>query len=602
MTTSEGAAAGEVTIRNLTARRIEIAAKGAPGSGLIIPPFGERVLAAGELPLYDCDEWEAHRLVRVQERGAEERESRSRLAVFACVSGYSVLAALALGAWWVVDGNRPNGIAAAAALLVALFFAYRTGWHTDAWRSMGRSFNIFLGLLLAFGAPALAILHMRDLAILHMRDEVRHELEGLPELDLALVLLWLFVGMASVLPAALFLFFHRQKVPTLRNNFLCDVVRLDPNVQTTEDAETTYDALIRDVYGSGTGGASPGRRLPMLAATGVISGLWIWTLVPGLDDADDVRELLLPEADVVTFAFLGAYVFAVNLLFRRYARADLGPKVYTHIIVRIFAAVVSTWALSYAPFARDPEGRPRAMMLLLAFFVGIVPETATAVIQDLLQQWKAVGKAVPSIGEDHPLSRLDGMTLYDRSHLLEVGIENIESLAHHNIVDIMLWTRIPTARLVDFVDQAILYLHLRGPTIATSTDGDSDGARRLLARHGIRTATDLERTYALAAARSAEEGERLLALLDSPDLAVHRLRIVLDAMGDDEWMINVRNWREQSAVGEPVRSVAEFVALAARGSAPAERPARPAAASEKTAVAAPPPTVRHLERVEGQAE
>ncbi|HEX2023939.1 MAG TPA: hypothetical protein VHF00_04500 [Acidimicrobiales bacterium] len=592
MTTSDTvvADADEVTIRNLTARRIEIAEKDAPRSGFIIPPFGERVLAAADLPRYGVDEWREHRLVRIEPRGASQQEGRSRVTVFSYISGYSLLASLALAAWWVVDRNRPNGIAAVLGLVVTAFFAYRTDWHADAWRNICRSFNIFLGLLLAFGAPGVAILHMRD--------QVRPELEGSPELDLALVLLWLFVAMASVLPAALFLFFHRQKVPTLRNNFLRDVVRLDPNVQTTEDAESTYDALIRDVYGAGTGGASPGRRLPMLAATGVISGLWIWTLVPGLDEATDIRQLLLPEPDVVTFAFLGAYVFAINLLFRRYARADLGPKVYTHIIVRIFAAVVSTWVLSFAPFARDAEGRPRAMMLLLAFFVGIVPETATAIIQDLLQQWKAVGRAVPSLGEDHPLSRLDGMTLYDRSHLLEVGIENIESLAHHNIVDIMLWTRIPTPRLVDFVDQAILYLHLRGPVVATAADGDSDEARRLLARHGIRTATDLERTYALAAARSVEEGERLLALLDAPDLPVHRLRVVLDALGDDEWMINVRNWRDQSAVGEPVRSVAELVEVAARG------PVSAVATAPRVATADQSPTapVRRLEPVEGQAE
>jgi len=222
----------------------------------------------------------------------------------------------------------------------------------------------------------------------------------------------------------------------------------------------------------------------------------------------------------------------------------------------------------------------RSMMLLLAFFVGIVPETATAIVQDLLQQWKPVGRAIPSLGEDHPLSRLDGMTLYDRSHLLEVGIENIESLAHHNIVDIILWTRIPTARLVDFVDQSILYLHLRGPALATGQDGDSDEARRLLARHGIRTATDLERACALAASRSTEERERLLALLDDPALPVHRLQIVLDALGDDEWMVNVRNWRDQSAFGEPVRSVEELVHLSSRaaGPTPPEPPARPVVA------------------------
>jgi hypothetical protein len=68
-------------------------------------------------------------------------------------------------------------------------------------------------------------------------------------------------------------------------------------------------------------------------------------------------------------------------------------------------------------------------------------------------------------------------------------------------------------------------------------------------------------------------------------------------MGDDEWMINVRNWRDQSSVGEPVRSVAEFVERAAKGPA-----AVAPAVAEGSAAAAPPVAVRRLEPVEGQAE
>ncbi|MDQ4069184.1 MAG: hypothetical protein M3203_06905, partial [Actinomycetota bacterium] len=405
-----------------------------------------------------------------------------------------------------------------------------------------------------------------------------------PQLPLALVILWLFLGMASVLPAALFLFFYRQRVPTLRGNFLRDVVRLDPNVQTLVDAETSYDGLMRDVFGSGASGASSRGRLPILGATGVISGLWIWALIPGLAEADGIRAVLVPEPDVVTFAFLGAYVFAINMLFRRYTRADLGPKAYTHIMVRIFVAVASTWVISFAPFARS-DGEPVALMLLLAFFIGIIPETATAIVQDLLQRWDVVGRAMPSLGEDHPLSRLDGISLYDRAHLLEAGIENVESLAHHNIVDLMLWTRIPTARLVDFVDQAILYLHLRGPVDASKNDGDAEEARRLLGRYGIRTATDLEQAYALASARSSGEGARLLALLDPPEATVHRLRVVMDAMEDDQWMVHVRNWRDQSSLGAPVRSVEEFVRISA--------------VSAAGAPSAPPATTDDVQDLEG---
>jgi len=548
------------TIRNRTARRIEVARHDGAVSGLIIPPFGDRTLSPDDVGRHDIGPWKAQRLIDDNPLPVAVETGVRRKAVFANISGYCFLAAMTFAVVGVVDRRVAWLGPVAAALVLTAAFAGLTHWDSRAWGSMTRSFNIFLGLLIAFGATGGAILLNYPSGPLASRSDV----------DVALVVLWLFMAMASVLPAALFLFFHRQKVPTLRTNFLRDVVRLDPNVQTVDDAERHYDVLIRDVYGSGDGSTTPGRRLPMLAATGVIAGLWIWTLVPGISNATTIRDLLLPEPDIVTFAFLGAYVFAVNMLFRRYARADLGPKAYTHVIVRIFAAIATVWVLSFAPFARSADGRPRALMLLLAFFVGIVPETGTAIVQDLLQQWKPVARAIPSLAEDHPISRIEGISLYDRAQLLEVGIENVESLAHHNIIELMLWTRIPTARLVDFVDQAILYMHVRGPVSAMDMAAkvDPTGARSLLVRHGIRTATDLERAYAMAASRSAEEAHHLLGLIDCAGLPVRRLRVIMDAMEDDEWMVYVRNWRDQASVGEPVGSVEEFVALSARGSGP----------------------------------
>jgi len=555
------------TIRNRTARRIMVARRNGDVTGLIMPPFGDRTLSAEELGLHHIGPWKAQRLIDDHPPPVVENAGVRRKAVFASISGYCLVAAMAFAVVGVIDRRVAWVGAVAAALVLTAVFAGRTHWDSEAWAMMARSFNIFLGLTIAFGATGGAIILNYPSDPLASRSDV----------VVALIVLWLFMAMASVLPAALFLFFHRQKVPTLRTNFLHDVVRLDPNVQTVDDAERHYDVLIRDVFGSGDGSSSPGRRLPMLAATGVIAGLWIWTLVPGIGNARTVRDLLLPEPDIVTFTFLGAYVFAVNMLFRRYARADLGPKAYTHVIVRIFAAIVTVWVLSFAPFARSADGRPRALMLLLAFFVGIVPETGTAIVQDLLQQWKPVARAIPSLAEDHPISRIEGISLYDRAQLLEVGIENIESLAHHNIIELMLWTRIPTARLVDFVDQAILYMHVRGPVSAMDTGGDVDqtGARTRLIRYGIRTATDLELAYAQAVSRSPEEADKLLGLIDCPALPVKRLRVVMDAMEDDEWMVYVRNWRDQSSASEPVSSVEEFVRLAARASGPVRSASAP---------------------------
>jgi hypothetical protein len=54
-----------------------------------------------------------------------------------------------------------------------------------------------------------------------------------------------------------------------------------------------------------------------------------------------------------------------------------------------------------------------------------------------------------------PLTDIVGI-VYDRTHLASEGVTNIEALAHNDLVDLMLQTRIRSAS-VDWTDQAILH-------------------------------------------------------------------------------------------------------------------------------------------------
>ena len=71
----------------------------------------------------------------------------------------------------------------------------------------------------------------------------------------------------------------------------------------------------------------------------------------------------------------------------------------------------------------------------------------------------------------------------------------MQNLATANLVDLMLHTRMPISRLVDWVDQAFLYLRVgNGYGRSSKTDQattDESGDRKLLRRYGVRTATDL---------------------------------------------------------------------------------------------------------------
>ena len=146
--------------------------------------------------------------------------------------------------------------------------------------------------------------------------------------------------------------------------------------------------------------------------------------------------------------------------------------------------------------------------------------------------------------EVDPLTKIDGIDLYDRTRLMDEGVTNIESLAHHDLVDLMIETRIPVPRLVDWVDQAILYLHAK-----ESGAEDDSKLQRQLRKYGIRTATDLVRAYKRAQERRPQQLEALLETLSpSQPGKMNQVQLVIDALSDDEWLEYVQNWRKNTSV------------------------------------------------------
>jgi hypothetical protein len=116
-----------------------------------------------------------------------------------------------------------------------------------------------------------------------------------------------------------------------------------------------------------------------------------------------------------------------------------------------------------------------------AFLVGIFPQIALQAIQIFVTY--PLRLLLPSLKKEYPLSQLDGLNVWYESRLLEEGIEDMQNLATVNLADAILHTRVPVGRLVDWVDQAHLYLRV---------PKESRSALRYM---GIRTATDLLAAY-----------------------------------------------------------------------------------------------------------
>ena len=197
-------------------------------------------------------------------------------------------------------------------------------------------------------------------------------------------------------------------------------------------------------------------------------------------------------------------------------------------MVRIFIVAVLSWVLGVV----SPDHVvTTTLSLLLAFLFGIMPDEFFVWVKENFRS-SIPGSAIPE--PELPLNKLEGIDLYDLGRLEAEGIVNIEGLAHHELMDLIIETRIPVPRLMDWLDQSILYLHVTG--------GSDEGALATLRDHGIRTATDLEVTWDRAAQRGDEALAALKKILGG-EAPLYRLEVIRDALSDDEWYAMVKNWR-----------------------------------------------------------
>jgi hypothetical protein len=156
--------------------------------------------------------------------------------------------------------------------------------------------------------------------------------------------------------------------------------------------------------------------------------------------------------DMLRFAFLGAYAFTVQSLIRRFFQSDLRPSAYAASVLRVILVLLVMTALHQVV---SVHGKVEAAV---AFVVGIFPIIALQALQRVVATTLRV--VVPQLSPDYPLNQLDGLNIWYEARLLEEGVEDMQNLATANLVDVILHTRVPVGRLIDWVDQAALYVHL----------------------------------------------------------------------------------------------------------------------------------------------
>jgi hypothetical protein len=370
-----------------------------------------------------------------------------------------------------------------------------------------------------------------------------------------------FIAVATLMPALMYFQFDVERLGTLRHRWIQNVFRLDPTVSTMCDVKAKYERQLEEAYGldDGRGRLTRGRRSPIIVTTLILAFGWLLIMLRAGDeirvgpgDSLSFLTLLNPDQSMVTFAFLGAYFFALHLIWDGFVRSDLRPKTYTTIAVRILVVVVLAWLIEAVTKSTD-NSQP---LFLIAFAAGFVPDKVLHLIWEKVLPRTA---SILNLDQQQPLTEIEGIDLYERTRLSEEGITNVEAIAHHDLLDLFFKTRIPAARLVDWVDQAILVMYLNGA--AGESDSPREGNARLrvaLRTVGIRTASDLVEftrradgeTVTRCSRRVAELSDTLAPLLPEAERegVWRRLHVLSEALDHSEWLGRIENWRRSDMI------------------------------------------------------
>lgn len=459
------------------------------------------------------------------------------------------------------------------ALIAALWFVQRR------WKALGRKISDTRRRLLTlydFSIFAIVVVSIIAASIYLATD------------DKVELLKILTVGYFSILPALLYLQFSSRKTLPLWRDYVSNLYKLridvpanlprpptlskfhaewlaareqawqsgvlkelnnDTRDMANERIETAnqYRAKFRELFGDIPLIEEPktvlslqsAHKLQVVMATALITLGWTFVIQPEtvFGHSFAPRGFRLTHLPVIpsqtfAFAFLGAYFYILQVLVRRYFQNDLKATAYINATMRIVIVILLVWVLD--PILAESMGQ--ATRSAIAFVIGVFPTVGWQLLTQAVIR-KPAKLVSSSLDPKHKLGDLDGLNIWYESRLLEVGIEDMQNLTTTDIVDLMLNTRIPVDRIIDWIDQAFLYMRI------TSSE-----ERELLRGYGVRTATDLEDGLSDPTVKAAFPG---ILPATAAGTVPSRVECLVATLKTERNMEHVRAWKGYAGNGQP---------------------------------------------------
>ena len=183
--------------------------------------------------------------------------------------------------------------------------------------------------------------------------------------------------------------------------------------------------------------------------------------------------------------FLGAYIWGLQGIFRRYSMNDLMPIAFYHFGLRMLLSSFIALLIYHAVggFNGDVSGTKEGStsllptsdgaLIILLFLVGMFPQQGLRWLKSKIGFDSNDNPSVRPL----PLNMIEGMSSYDIYRMEELGIDTCYDLANADFVPLLLKTSYGARELIDWLLQAKLCVRF------------GDGTFELRER-GIRTVTD----------------------------------------------------------------------------------------------------------------
>jgi hypothetical protein len=164
----------------------------------------------------------------------------------------------------------------------------------------------------------------------------------------------------------------------------------------------------------------------------------------------DLNEYQKKTLMVIVMAFLGAYVWSVQMTFRRILTLDLTPGTFQSISVRVLVAIMVATVIRHVYRITGGE-LDHAVLVILGFGCGVFPQMAIGYLKEGVK--KLLRGGTQEAGA-LPLTMIEGISVFDRARLAELGIEDAQNLAHANPVGVFIRTPYRLALVTDWIAQA----------------------------------------------------------------------------------------------------------------------------------------------------